>query len=92
MQERKKKEIDGIDREVLRILYYHGSRVSSAIGKAVGLSPSAIAPRLQNLKEKGIIRQGKVLGMRTFRKKVGNKTIKVSAPRSIYWEIDLEDE
>ena len=92
MQKRKKKELDGIDKEILRILYYKGSMVSSAVGKLVGLSAPAIAPRLENLREKGIIKQGKILGIRTFRKKVSGKTIKVNSPRSIYWEIDLKDE
>jgi DNA-binding Lrp family transcriptional regulator len=92
MQKRKKKDLDGIDREILRLLYYDGPLVGSKIGNLVGLSASAIAPRLENLKEKGIIRQGKVLGIRTFKKKVAGRTIKVNSPRSIYWEIDLKDE
>lgn len=91
MQKRKKKELDGIDKEILRLLYYQGPLVSSAIGKLVGLSPTAIAPRLENLKEKGIIRYAKVLGMRSFKKKVSGKFVKINSPRSIYWEIDLED-
>lgn len=92
VQKRKKKDLDGIDREILRLLYYDGPLVSSKIGHLVGLSASAIAPRLENLREKGIIRHGKVLGIRTFKKKIAGRTIKVNSPRSIYWEVDLEDE
>lgn len=92
MQKRKKKDLDGIDREVLRLLYYKGSLVSSTIGKAVGLSASAIAPRLENLREKGIIRRAKVLGMRKFKKIISGRVINVNSPRSIYWEIDFKDE
>jgi len=91
-RERKKKEIDGIDREILRLLYSNGTLVSSAIAKFVGLSPSAIAPRLQSLEDKEILKKSKVLGMRKFKKKVKGGVVTVKSSRGIYWEIDLEDE
>ena len=56
MKKRKKRELDGIDREILRVLYKRKNLVSSAIARYVGLSASAIFPRLENLKDKGIIR------------------------------------
>jgi len=92
IRKRKKKEIDGIDREILRLLSSKGVLVSSAIAKFVGLSPSAIAPRLQNLEDKEILKRSKVLGMRKFKKKVKGGFVTVKSPRGIYWEIDLEDE
>ena len=91
-RERKKKEIDGIDREILRLLYSNGALVSSAIAKFVGLSPSAIAPRLKSLENKEILKKSKVLGMRKFKKKVKGGVVTVKSPRGIYWEISLEDE
>lgn len=92
VRERKKKEIDGIDRDILRLLYSKGVLVSSAIAKFVGLSSSAIAPRLQNLEEKEILKKSKVLGMRSFKKKVKGGYVTVKSPRGIYWEIDLKNE
>ncbi len=92
MQKRKKKEIDGLDKEILRVLYAKGTLVGSTIGKLVGLSPSAIAPRLNNLMEKEIIKKSKILGIRKFRRKVSGGSVIVKSPRGIYWEIDLEDE
>jgi len=89
MKKRKKKNLDGIDREILRALYREGALVSSAIAKRVGLTASAITPRLVHLKDLGILRHGKVLGLRTFRRKFNNKSVLIKAPRSIFWEIDL---
>lgn len=90
MQKRKKKELDGIDREILRAIYKRGSLVSRKIAEFVGLSPAAIAPRLFNLKDLGIIRESSVSGERVFRRKINGKKKLIRAPRSIYWEIDYK--
>ena len=90
VQVRKKKELDGTDREILRILYSDGAMVGSRIGKLVGLSPPAIAPRLNSLLGKGILKKSKILGVRKFRKKISGRVVHVSSPRGIYWEIDLK--
>ncbi len=90
MKERKKRELDGIDREVLRVLYKNGELVSSRIAGLVGLSPAAIFPRLKNLEKKGIIIPSKISGERVFRRSFGNKKKTIKAPRSIYWKIDLK--
>ena len=92
MQKRKKRELDGIDREILRLLYGYSPLVSSKIAKCVGLSASAIAPRLNSLKEQGIIKYSKVSGTRKFKRDFGGKKVKINSPRSIFWEIDLEVE
>jgi len=57
MKSRKKKSIDGMDREILRFLYNDGDyrEASGAIiSKYVKLSPPAIKPRLMNLNMKGL--------------------------------------
>jgi len=89
MQKRKKRHLDGIDREILRCLYKRGSLVSSEIAMLVGLSSSAIGPRLNNLKDQGIIRYAKISGERIYRRYFGQKKITIKSPRSIYWEIDF---
>ena len=90
MIKRKKKELDGIDREILRLLYKKGRTVSNRISEYVGLSASAIFPRLNNLLEKGIIKKEEAGKERVFYRKVGGKKIKIKSKRMIYWEIDLK--
>ncbi len=90
MQVRKKRVLDGIDREILRALYKEGSLVSRQIAKSVGLSSSAITPRLNNLRKKGIIKQNKVAGIRSFKRAFGKKVRRIKAPRSIFWDLDLK--
>lgn len=94
---RKKETIDGMDRAILRSIKNSRRNLSSRqIAQKVQLSPSAISPRLINLKTQGIIKPTKIAGMRTFkrtfnikgRKKPLTRTIK--APRSILWGINLK--
>ena len=88
---RKNKILDGIDREILRYLHQSSkSLVSSNIAKCVGLTPSAISPRLNNLKSQGIIKQTKITGLRSFNRQFGNRSVRISAPRSIFWGLDLK--
>lgn len=89
MKRRKKKELDGIDREILRALYKRECLVSSAIANYVGMSSSAIFPRLENLKERGIIKQAKVSGSRVYFRNFNGKKTKIKSARSIYWKIDF---
>ncbi|MBR9705749.1 MarR family transcriptional regulator [Candidatus Pacearchaeota archaeon] len=91
MQIRKKQSLDGIDREILRLLYKISPLVSSQIAKKVGLTAAAIAPRLHCLQKKGIIKKSKVSKIRTFHRVISGKSIIIHAPRSIYWGIDLKD-
>ncbi len=93
---RKKKTIDGVDRAILRSI--HGSRRNLSnrqIATKVGLSPSAISPRLNNLKSQGIIKPTKIEGMRIFKRTFKIKGVKnpvtktIRAPRSIHWGINL---
>jgi len=94
---RKKKTIDGMDRAIIRSI--HSSRRSLSgrqIAQKVKLSPSAISPRLNNLKSQGIIMPTKITGTRTFKRTFKIKGIKtpvvrtIRAPRSILWGIDLK--
>ncbi|MFA5857352.1 MAG: AsnC family transcriptional regulator [Candidatus Pacearchaeota archaeon] len=88
MKERKKKVLDGIDKEILRALMIRSPLVTSEIGKIVGLTSSAIKPRLNNLKTEGIIKISKTQGIRVFKRNFGNRQVTVRAARSISWEID----
>jgi len=89
MKKRKKIILDGIDREILRVLYSRKPLPSSQIAKFVGLSAPAIFPRLNNLKSKGIIKISKTYGLRTFERNYGLKIKKIKSPQSIFWDLDL---
>ncbi len=90
MQVRKKQALDGIDREILRFLYKQSPMVGSKIALRVGITSSAVAPRLNNLKKKGILKESKISGIRSFKRKFGNSIRKIKSPRSIYWTLDLK--
>jgi DNA-binding Lrp family transcriptional regulator len=90
MQVRKSKALDGTDRDILRILYLKSPLVTRQIAKNVGLTGSAVVPRLNNLKELGIIKQHKLEKIRNFERSFGNKTLKINSPRSIYWGLDIK--
>jgi predicted transcriptional regulator len=90
MKKRKKKILDGIDREILRVLYARKSLASRKIAKYVGLSTPAIFPRLDHLKSEGIIKISKVSGFRIFERTFGDKTRKIKSPQSICWDLDLK--
>jgi DNA-binding MarR family transcriptional regulator len=91
MQIRKNKVIDGMDKDILRVLYYKNKPlVGSEIARFVGLSPAAISPRLNNLLMKGILKKSQDPKIRKFKRKFKNITKKVNTPRRVYWEIDLK--
>ena len=90
MKKRKKIILDGIDREILRVLYSRSPLPSRQIAKYVGLSSPAIFPRLNHLKSKGIIKISKVYGFRIFERTFGNKIRKIKSPQSIFWDLDLK--
>ena len=90
MVSRKNKILDGVDREILRALYNHNSLVTRNLAKRVGLTSSAIVPRLNNLARKGIIKQNRTGKIRSFERGLGNKRIKVRSSPKIYWSLDLE--
>lgn len=94
---RKKKTIDGMDRAILRSIYDSRRSLSSRqIAQRVKLSPSAISPRLINLKSQGIIMPTKITGVRTFDRTFKIKGVKapvtrtIRAPRSIMWGINFK--
>lgn len=95
MQKRKKQVLDGIDKEILRVLYKKGPLVSRKIAFSVGLTPSAIGPRLRNLHDKGIIKPVEKMKIRKFKikpGKPGGKNKWVGSPRGIFWGLDLKNE
>lgn len=88
---RKKKLLDGMDREILRKI--NGSRKginANTLSKRVGMTASGIRPRLTNLKSKGMIKPLHTQGIRKFTRTFGNKKVVIRAPRSISWGIDLK--
>jgi DNA-binding Lrp family transcriptional regulator len=87
---RRKNFLDGIDREIIRVLYSRKSLSSRQIAKYVGLSSPGIFPRLNHLKSKGIIKISRVYGFRIFEREFGNKLRKIKSPQSIYWGLDLK--
>jgi len=91
---RKKTTIDGMDRQILReILDSRRQLTGNQISKKVGLTPSAIRPRLNNLRSKGIIKPVKTMGMRNFKRSFGEnqKLVNIKSPRSIFWDVDLKN-
>ena len=81
MIKRKKKLIDGMDRDILRFLV--GSTIpptSRQIAQRVNISGSAVLPRLDNLKSQGIVKQVKC----------GTIRRKTKAPSKICWGLDLK--
>lgn len=87
---RKRKVLDGIDREILKCLIRDKTAVNRQIAKCVGRSPSAISPRLNNLHKQGMIKPVKIQGLRNFERTFGKKKVNVSAPRSILWGLDMK--
>ena len=90
MRNRKKKILDGIDREIIRILYKKSQLTSRKIARVVGLTDSAIFPRLNSLKDEGIIKISKTETIRTFERDFNGVTKKIKAPRTIHWALDMK--
>ena len=92
MPNRKKNLLDGIDKEILRALLIRRPLVTRKIAQLVGLTASAITPRLNQLKNRGLIKISKSEGIRTFNRKFGNRTVRIKSPRKIFWDLDLKEE
>lgn len=88
---RKKKSVDSIDREILRVLY-HGKRpmTGNQLSKRVNISPPAIKPRLVNLRSHGIIKPTRTTGIRNYTRTFNRQRVNIRAPRSIFWDLDLK--
>jgi DNA-binding Lrp family transcriptional regulator len=90
---RKKKQIDGMDRDILRFLYgnHPQPKTSNEIARRVNLTPPAIFPRLKNLQSQGIVKQKEIGGLRKFERNFGvsKKSTKVQAPSKIFWGLDI---
>lgn len=95
VNKRKKLALDATDRAILKnMLDVKRNLTGNQIAKKVNLSASAISPRLNNLKNQGIIKQSKVFGLRSFKRTFGKGKTKIEkrikAPRSIFWDIDFK--
>lgn len=94
---RRKFNIDGVDRSILRSMNSTRRQLSSSeIAKKVKFTPSGIRPRLDKLKSQGIIKKADVGGVRSFKRTFINPQTKrkvtrtIRAPRSIKWKIDIK--
>lgn len=56
LQGRRMRDLDGTDLEIVRLLVADGRRPYSDIADHVGLSPPAVADRVERLREQGLIR------------------------------------
>jgi hypothetical protein len=90
MQNRKTCIIDGTDREILRVLYEKRPLVSRQIATMVGMTASAIAPRLNNLLEMGILKRAEDGEPRSFDKKLNGHLVRVKSPKCIMWDLDIK--
>jgi len=90
MQNRKTKIIDGTDREILRALYEQRPLDGRQIARRVGITASAVAPRLLNLLFLGIIRKVKVGAMRNFQREINGQMVRIKAPRRVMWDLDIK--
>lgn len=91
MRTRKKKILDGIDKEIMRVLLIKSPLVSRKIAKYVGVTPAAITPRLNNLQKKGIIKKSESSVIRSFNIQNKNSVIKIKSPRYIKWGLDIKN-
>jgi len=90
---RKKTTIDSVDRAILKQMYVTKRNLSgNQLAKSIKLSPSAIAPRLNNLKSLGIIMPTETKGLRRFKRTFPGKPkpVRITAPRSILWGLDIK--
>jgi DNA-binding Lrp family transcriptional regulator len=85
MQKRKSKILDGVDKDILRVLYEKKSLPGRQIARKVGLTASAVAARLDNLRCLGYLRKSEGV-MRCFQR----RDSKVKSPICINWELDLK--
>lgn len=90
MKTRKKMIIDGMDKEILRILLARKEVVTRQIAKSVGLTATAIVPRLNNLMYKGYIKKLNKSSVRCFRRKFKGSIKKIKSPRYILWSLDIK--
>lgn len=89
----KKKNVvlDGLDRDILRVLNLKRPLVSSKIAQCVGLSTSSISNRLNKLKRYGILRKVNVSKVRVYSRNFSGQEVNIRSPRCIYWDFDLKE-
>jgi len=85
MEKRKTNVLDGVDKEILRVLYEREPLPSRQIARKVGLTASAVSPRLNSLCSMGYIKKTEGI-VRCFKR--NNHEIEV--PLFINWELDLK--
>jgi len=90
MQNRKTRVIDGTDREILRALYEKRPLAGRQIARRVGITASAVAPRLNNLMGLGVVKRARVDSIRHFQREINGQIEQVKAPRCIMWDLDIK--
>lgn len=88
---RKKQALDGIDREILRTLLSSRPLVTRRLAFAVGLTPAAVVPRLEQLEQKGIL-VSSASSYRTFSRVIRGVKRRVKVPQKRLWDLDLVDD
>ncbi|MFA5857110.1 MAG: winged helix-turn-helix domain-containing protein [Candidatus Pacearchaeota archaeon] len=83
--------LDGIDKDILRILYSRRPLVTLKIAKYAKLSSPTVSARLSNLEKLGIVKKARINKIRKFERTFGDNLIKIKSASRIYWDLDLED-
>lgn len=82
--------IDSRDRDMLRLLKSRSRPMTgNQIAKRIHLSPASVNTRLADLKRKGIVKKAEIKGTRVLDRKMHGKMVRVRAPRSVSWDLDL---
>ena len=92
---KRKKLIDSRDREILRFLKIaNRPQTGHQIAKKINISPPAIKPRLDILRNKGIIKKISQGNIRTFKRSFNSggltKPKLIRAPSKIMWGLDIK--
>lgn len=85
--------IDSTNREILRLMYNARRELTgNQIARRINLSAPAIRPRLNNLRNMGIVRPVRTGKERTFRRTFGdsNTFVRIRAPSKIHWGLDIQ--
>ncbi|MCK4650076.1 winged helix-turn-helix transcriptional regulator [Candidatus Pacearchaeota archaeon] len=87
---RKKRILDGTDKEILRNLVKIKRGLSGRqIAKKVGLSDSSIKPRLDNLKKSGYVKD-RCEGFRKYDREFNGKKKKIRSCSKRTWTVDFD--
>jgi DNA-binding Lrp family transcriptional regulator len=81
--------LDGIDKDILRILYILGPLVTLKIAKHANITSPTVLSRLTNLEKLGIVRKSKINRYRNYERNYGNNLVKIKSASRIFWNLNL---